>query len=196
MIFEGVCTVCDEEFTVELSEAEGVDKQGRKFAWYHHCPKRSTIVTEVVEHSTLRMTNLDHARYTWTHEGWGRPDNGDQEKLWCLFFTGSWPTYTYHPDTEWVRPPLWVEMLVRFGMVSVTKIPNKEVDVAKMTLEGVGRVDTLSKGAQKALENFITGYGVNEGVRIFIAKADEQGSGSTLRQKVNSVYKRGAKLNA
>lgn len=37
-------------------------------------------------------------------------------------------------------------------------------------------------------------YGPNEGARIWEAKADEQGTGNTLRQKINSVYKKGAKL--
>lgn len=62
------------------------------------------------------------------------------------------------------------------------------------SLDGVGRTDTLSKGAQKALGNFIKDYGRDEGERIFLKKADEQGTGSTLRQKTNSVYKKGAKI--
>jgi hypothetical protein len=59
----------------------------------------------------------------------------------------------------------------------------------------VGRTDTLTKGAKKALGNFIEGYGEVDGVEIFLDKAEEQGTGSTIRQKVNSVYKKGAKLN-
>jgi hypothetical protein len=51
-----------------------------------------------------------------------------------------------------------------------------------------------SKGAQKAHLNFIREYGYNEGNRIFLQKAEERGQGSTIRQKVNSVYKKGAKL--
>lgn len=61
-------------------------------------------------------------------------------------------------------------------------------------LDEIGRTDTLTKGAQKALGNFISEYGREEGERIYKAKADEKGTGSTLRQKVNSVYKTGAKL--
>ncbi len=61
-------------------------------------------------------------------------------------------------------------------------------------LEGVGRTDTLSKGAQKALANMRTQYGVKEGHRIYKQKAEEQGEGNTLRQKVNSTYHKGAKL--
>lgn len=37
-------------------------------------------------------------------------------------------------------------------------------------------------------------YGVDEGRRIFLAKAEEKGTGNTLRQKVNSVYHKGAKI--
>ncbi len=62
-------------------------------------------------------------------------------------------------------------------------------------LEGVGRVDTLSKGAQKALASMREHYGVTEGHRIYKQKADEQGTGRTLRQKVNSIYKTGARLD-
>ena len=61
-------------------------------------------------------------------------------------------------------------------------------------LEGVGRTDTLTKGAQKALVNFRKEYGASEGERIYKQKAEEQGTGNTLRQKVNSTYKSGAKL--
>lgn len=59
----------------------------------------------------------------------------------------------------------------------------------------VGRTDTLTKGAQKALGNFIAEYGPQEGVRIFEQKAKEKGTGSTLRQMVNSTYKKGAKIS-
>lgn len=58
----------------------------------------------------------------------------------------------------------------------------------------IGRTDTLTKGAQKALGNFITEYGSADGIRIYKQKAKEQGEGSTLRQMVNSTYKKGAKL--
>ena len=51
-----------------------------------------------------------------------------------------------------------------------------------------------SKGAQKAYVNFTKEYGKKEGTRIFLAKAAEQGKGNTIRQKVNSVYHKGAKL--
>lgn len=61
-------------------------------------------------------------------------------------------------------------------------------------VDGIGRTDTLTKGAQKALGNFIDEYGKSDGERIYLAKADERGQGNTLRQRVNSVYKTGAKL--
>jgi hypothetical protein len=52
-----------------------------------------------------------------------------------------------------------------------------------------------TKGFQKALNAFEDFYGQEEGLRIFLLKADEQGQGKTLRQKANSVYKHGAKLS-
>jgi hypothetical protein len=61
-------------------------------------------------------------------------------------------------------------------------------------LPAVGRTDTLTKGAQKALGGFIDTYGQARGPGLFLRKANEQGTGNTLRQKVNSVYKRGAKV--
>jgi hypothetical protein len=57
------------------------------------------------------------------------------------------------------------------------------------------KLSAQTKGVQKAYDNFIKEYGKTEGERIFLAKAEEKGRGSTLRQKVNSVYKTGAKLN-
>lgn len=67
------------------------------------------------------------------------------------------------------------------------KIPQK--------LKGVGRTDTLTKGAQKALGEFRKTYGASEGNRIYLQKAQEQGTGTTLRQQVNSIYKTGAKIS-
>jgi hypothetical protein len=56
------------------------------------------------------------------------------------------------------------------------------------------RIEAQSIGAQKAFKRFVKQYGQSEGERIFFQKAEEQGKGSTLRQKVNSVYKTGARL--
>jgi hypothetical protein len=56
------------------------------------------------------------------------------------------------------------------------------------------KLTNMSKGAQKAYRNFISFYGLNEGRRIYLAKASEQGTGKTIRQKVNSVYRKGARL--
>lgn len=53
------------------------------------------------------------------------------------------------------------------------------------------KLTAQSKGAQKAFKNFTERYGLEEGQRIFLARADEHGEGNTLRQKVNSIYKRG-----
>lgn len=58
----------------------------------------------------------------------------------------------------------------------------------------LGRTDTLTVGAKKALGNFINDYGEVDGVEIFLDKAEEQGTGTTLRQQVNSIYHKGAKL--
>jgi len=55
-------------------------------------------------------------------------------------------------------------------------------------------ISAQTVGAQKAHRNFIQFYGYEEGNRIFLQKADEQGTGSTQRKRVNSVYKHGAKL--
>jgi len=63
------------------------------------------------------------------------------------------------------------------------------------SLPGVGRVGTLSDGARKALRNMRNEYGPAEGNRIFLAKAEEDGKGKTMRAKVNSTYRKGAKLS-
>jgi hypothetical protein len=49
-------------------------------------------------------------------------------------------------------------------------------------------------GVRKAYSNFVKEYGTEEGTRIFLKKAEEQGTGRTMRQKVVSVYKKGARL--
>lgn len=56
------------------------------------------------------------------------------------------------------------------------------------------KLTNMTKGAQKAYRNFISFYGFQEGRRIYLKKADEQGTGNTIREKVNSTYKKGAKL--
>lgn len=57
------------------------------------------------------------------------------------------------------------------------------------------KLTAQSAGLQKAYYRFIAQYGYNEGTRIFLAKAEEQGEGSTIRQKCNSIYRKGAKLD-
>lgn len=64
--------------------------------------------------------------------------------------------------------------------------------VASMSLPF--KISAQPKGTQKAYENMVKFYGKREGERIFLAKADEQGKGSTLRQKCNSIYKTGAHI--
>lgn len=55
-------------------------------------------------------------------------------------------------------------------------------------------ISKQSAGAQKAYANFIKEYGKSEGTRIFLQKAEERGKGNTIRQKVNSIYHKGATL--
>lgn len=56
------------------------------------------------------------------------------------------------------------------------------------------KITAQTIGAQKAYRRFVRRYGLEEGRRIYLQKADEQGEGSTLRQKVNDIYKTGAKI--
>lgn len=49
---------------------------------------------------------------------------------------------------------------------------------------------------QKAYGRFVDQYGKKEGERIFLEYAEEHGTGNTIRQKVNSVFRRGAKIGA
>lgn len=57
------------------------------------------------------------------------------------------------------------------------------------------KLSAQSKGFQKALENFKQEYGAEEGLRIFLQKAEEHGQGNTLRQKANSIYRKGGHLS-
>lgn len=56
------------------------------------------------------------------------------------------------------------------------------------------KISAQTKGAQKAYSEFVKFYGKKDGERIFLEKAEEQGRGRTTREKVNSIYKTGAKL--
>lgn len=57
------------------------------------------------------------------------------------------------------------------------------------------KLSAQSKGAQKAFNRFQKQYGTKDAPRIFLGKAEEHGQGSTIRQKVNSIYKKGGKLD-
>lgn len=57
------------------------------------------------------------------------------------------------------------------------------------------KLTAQTKGFQKAYQAFTDFYGQEEGTRVFLQKAEEQGTGNTLRQKANSIYKTGAKLS-
>jgi hypothetical protein len=47
---------------------------------------------------------------------------------------------------------------------------------------------------QKAYKRFTQFYGQREGERIFLAFADERGTGNTQRQRALSVFKKGSHL--
>lgn len=52
------------------------------------------------------------------------------------------------------------------------------------------KISNLPTGPRKAHRRFIEQYGVKEGERIYLQKAEEQGKGNTLRQKVIDTYKK------
>lgn len=54
------------------------------------------------------------------------------------------------------------------------------------------KISAQTAGVQKAYGRFVEQYGKEEGTRIFLQKAEEQGKGNTIRQKVNSVYSKGS----
>jgi hypothetical protein len=56
------------------------------------------------------------------------------------------------------------------------------------------KITAQTVGARRAYRRFVNRYGLEEGRRIFLAKADERGEGSTLRRKVNSIYKKGGRV--
>jgi hypothetical protein len=56
------------------------------------------------------------------------------------------------------------------------------------------KIRNLSRGAQKARLNMMRFYGSSKGEDIWVKKAEERGKGSTLRQKLNSIYHKGTKL--
>lgn len=56
------------------------------------------------------------------------------------------------------------------------------------------KISAQSAGTQKAYNEMVKFYGKKEGTRIFLKKAEEQGKGTTIRQKCNSIYKKGAHI--
>jgi len=56
------------------------------------------------------------------------------------------------------------------------------------------RISNLTKGAQKARKQMMKDYGSKKGEEIWVKRAEERGTGNTLRQMLNSTYKKGAKL--
>lgn len=62
------------------------------------------------------------------------------------------------------------------------------------------KLDAQPAGVRKAYAEMTKpaskgGYGKREGERIFLAKANERGEGRTVRQRVLSVYRKGATLS-
>jgi hypothetical protein len=57
------------------------------------------------------------------------------------------------------------------------------------------KIQAQTVGAQRAYKEFVKQYGKKEGERIYLQKAEEQGTGRTIRQKVNSIYHKGAHIN-
>ena len=56
------------------------------------------------------------------------------------------------------------------------------------------KITAQTRGAQKAYRRIVNRYGLDEGRRIFLDRAEEHGEGSTLRKRVNSIYKKGGKF--
>lgn len=56
------------------------------------------------------------------------------------------------------------------------------------------KISAQSAPVRKAHTRFVQQYGKREGDRIFIAYAEEHGTGSTPRQKAISVFSRGAHI--
>lgn len=56
------------------------------------------------------------------------------------------------------------------------------------------KISNLTKGAQKARKQMMKDYGKEKGEEIWVKRAEERGTGNTLRQQINSTYKKGAKL--
>lgn len=56
-------------------------------------------------------------------------------------------------------------------------------------------ISAQSAAAQKAYARFVKQYGKKEGERIFLAYADDHGSGKTTRAKVNSAFKKGGTVH-
>jgi hypothetical protein len=74
-------------------------------------------------------------------------------------------------------------------------VPRKNgIEAQANKLARLGIPSYYPVGAQKAWDRMQKQYGSAEGRRIFIQKALDRGQGQTLREKVSSVYKKGAKL--
>lgn len=57
------------------------------------------------------------------------------------------------------------------------------------------KIEAQTKGAQKAYKKIVKQYGTQNGPDIFLKRAEEHGEGNTVREKVNSIYKKGGKFS-
>lgn len=56
------------------------------------------------------------------------------------------------------------------------------------------KLSSQSVGVQLAYRSMVAQYGLSEGRRIFLAKANERGVGNTVRQRADSIYTTGRHL--
>lgn len=56
------------------------------------------------------------------------------------------------------------------------------------------KIEAQSAGVQKAYARFVHQYGKKEGERIFLQYAEDHGTGKTIREKINSVFKKGSHI--
>lgn len=89
-------------------------------------------------------------------------------------------------------PPKKKKPVVRRPTISERK--RREQIAARRILLEKRLPKSYSEGAKKALANFKEFYGDAKGTEIFLRKATERGTGQSLGEKINSVYKTGASV--
>ena len=63
-------------------------------------------------------------------------------------------------------------------------------EIAEKAMSLPFKLTAQTRGAQKAHKEFVKYYGKAEGERIYLQKAEDLGTGTTIRQKVNAFTKR------